>query len=285
MSQKTLILTILTLIAFAANSILCRMALKADLIDPVSFTQIRLGAGVLFLAPFFYSRRSQLLPLKAGDWPAAFCLFLYAIAFSLAYVSLDAAVGALILFGTVQITMIGAAIIGGSRPGLLQWLGVSAGLFGLVYLTAPGLSAPPLLGAALMALAGIAWGGYSLLGRGAQDPVGATARNFILTTPFVVLLFLFGFLAPMNAQLSWNGIFLAILSGAIASGAGYVIWYSALKGLSGMNASIVQLAVPVIAALGGVTLLDEAITLRLVIASVLILGGIYLSIRFDGARG
>ena len=279
MRYQTLLLTILTLIAFAANSLLCRMALKADLIDPVSFTQIRLLSGALFLAPFFYARRAALTPIKIEDGRAALALFVYAIAFSLAYVSLDAGAGALILFGMVQVTMIGAAILGGDRPGPFQWLGIAASIAGLIYLTAPGLSAPPLAAALLMAAAGIAWGVYSLLGRGAADPVGATARNFLLTLPFLFLLFL----APRHGQAAPEGIALAIASGVLASGAGYVIWYRALRGLSAMNASVVQLAVPVIAALGGVFLLSEALTLRLAIASVLILGGIYLTIRF-GAR-
>ena len=277
MTRQTFFLTVLTLLAFAANSLLCRMALKAELIDPVSFTQIRLFSGALFLVPFFYAKREILLPIKIADGRAALALFVYAVAFSLAYVSLDAGVGALILFGMVQFTMIGFATLKGSRPGVMQCAGIAAGLAGLVYLTAPGLSAPPLGGAMLMAAAGIAWGVYSLLGKTEADPVGATARNFLLTLPFLFLLFL----TPRSAHVSWHGVALAIASGAIASGAGYVIWYRALKGLSTMNASIVQLAVPAIAALGGIALLSEPLTMRLLIASVLILGGIYLSIRFS----
>ncbi len=274
---KTLVLTILALSAFAANSILCRMALKAELIDPVSFTQIRLFAGALFLTPFFYAKRASLLPAKISDGRAPVALFIYAIAFSLAYVSLDAGVGALILFGMVQVTMIGAAIFKGDRLGMMQWAGIAASLAGLIYLTAPGLSAPPLVGALLMAAAGIAWGVYSLLGRSAADPVGATARNFLFALPFVFLLLL----APHSAHVSPLGTALAVISGALASGAGYVIWYGALKRLSAMNASIVQLAVPVVAALAGIALLSEPMTMRLIIASVLILGGIYLSMRFS----
>ncbi len=277
MRYQTLALTIFTLIAFAANSLLCRMALKAELIDPISFTQIRLASGALFLAPFFYLKRAQLLPIKIADSRAALALFVYAIAFSLAYVNLDAGAGALILFGIVQFTMIGVAIAKGSRPVMMQWAGIAAGLAGLIYLTALGLSAPPLGGALLMAAAGIAWGVYSLLGKTEADPVGATARNFLLTLPFVFLLFL----TPRSVSVSLHGVALAIASGALASGAGYVIWYRALKGLSMTNASIVQLAVPIIAAIGGILLLTEPLTMRLLIASVLILGGIYLSIRFS----
>ncbi len=279
MTRQTFILTVLTLIAFAANSILCRMALKAEIIDPVSFTQIRLFSGVVFLAPFFYMRRAAILPIKRQDFRAAAALFVYAIAFSLAYVSLDAGAGALILFGMVQLTMIGAGIAGGLRPGALQWAGVALAFAGLIYLLAPGFTAPPLAGAALMALAGVAWGAYSLLGRGEADPTGATARNFLLTLPLVLLLFL----ATHEMRIEPAGVALAVLSGAIASGAGYVIWYRALKGLTTVNASVVQLAVPAIAALGGVALLGEMLTLRLAIASVLILGGIYLSIRYGAA--
>ena len=276
MSRQTLFLTVLTLLAFAANSLLCRMALKAELIDPVSFTQIRLFSGALFLAPFFYVKREILLPIKAADGRAAFALFIYAIAFSLAYVSLDAGAGALILFGMVQFTMIGFAVLKGSRPGVMQWTGIAVGLAGLIYLTSPGLSAPSPGGAVLMAAAGIAWGVYSLLGKTEADPVGATARNFLLTLPFLFLLFLM----PRGAHASLMGVALAIASGALASGAGYVIWYRALRGLSTMNASIVQLAVPVIAALGGAALIGETLTLRFFISTALILGGIYVTIRF-----
>ena len=277
MTRQTFFLTVFTVLAFAANSLLCRMALKAELIDPVSFTQIRLFSGALFLAPFFYAKREILWPIKAADGRATLALFIYAIAFSLAYVSLDAGAGALILFGMVQFTMIGFAILKGSRPGAMQWTGIATGLAGLVYLTSPGLSAPSLGGALLMAAAGIAWGAYSLLGKTEADPVGATARNFLLTLPFLFLLFLM----PRSAHASLHGVALAIASGALASGAGYVIWYRALKGLSTMNASIVQLAVPVIAALGGIALLSEPLTARLLVSSVLVLGGIYLSIRFS----
>ncbi len=279
MSRQTLLLTILTLIAFAANSVLCRMALKAELIDPVSFTQIRLVSGALFLAPFFYARRAALAPIKPRDFRPAAALFIYAIAFSLAYVWLDAGAGALILFGMVQLTMIGVGVATGIRPGPLQWAGVALAFAGLVYLLAPGLTAPPIAGAMLMALAGIAWGAYSMFGKVERDPVGATARNFALTLPFALLLFF----VMTDAHAAPAGIALGALSGAIASGAGYVIWYRALKGLSTVNASVVQLAVPAIAALGGVGLLGEALTWRLAVASALILGGIYLTVRF-GAR-
>ena len=280
MRAQTLVLTLFTLIAFAANSLLCRMALKAELIDPVSFTQVRLLSGALFLAPFFYLHREKILPLRIADLRAALALFVYAIAFSLSYVSLDAGAGALILFGMVQFTMIGFAILKGLRPVVMQWAGIAAGLAGLAYLTLPGLTAPPPGGALLMAAAGIAWGAYSLLGKTEADPVGATARNFLLSLPFVLLLFLM----PKGGHASTQGLALAIASGAIASGAGYVIWYRALRNLSTMSASMVQLAVPIFAALGGIILLSEPLTMRLLVSSILILGGIYLSIRFSQPR-
>lgn len=275
MTSRTIILTVLTLVAFAANSILCRMALKAELIDPASFTQIRILSGAAFLAPFFYLRRAAVLPLRRRDWRPAAALFIYAVAFSFAYVSLSAAAGALILFGAVQFTMIGADLARGARPGLAQWAGVAIAFAGLVYLFAPGLSAPPLVGAALMAAAGAAWGVYSLMGKGEADPVAATARNFALAAPLAFA----ATLLSGGAHVAPQGAILAVLSGALASGAGYVVWYRALKGLSTMNAAVVQLAVPAIAALGGVLLLGETMTLRLAVASALILGGIYLAIR------
>lgn len=278
MRYRIVLLTAATLVAFAANSILCRMALKAELIDPASFTQIRLLSGAAFLAPFFYLRRARVTPLRLCDGWAAAALFVYAAAFSFAYVTLDAAAGALILFGAVQFTMIGAGVAAGARPGLGQWAGVATAFAGLVYLLAPGLAAPPPAGAALMAAAGVAWGAYSLMGRNDADPVAGTARNFLLAAPLALALIL----SPGAKTAEPSGIMLAIVSGAIASGAGYVIWYSALRGLTTMSASVVQLAVPIIAALGGVFVLDEALTVRLAIASVLTLGGIYLAIRKPG---
>ena len=273
--MNTGLLTVVTLVAFAANSVLCRMALKAELIDPVTFTEIRMLSGALFLAPFFYMRRSAVLPLRARDWFPAGALFLYAVAFSFAYVSLSAAAGALILFGVVQITMISVGVAKGARPMPLQWLGVVIAFGGLSYLLAPGLSAPPLKGAALMALAGLGWGVYSLMGKGETDPVAGTARNFLLAAPLSFALLLW----PGETHAELGGVALAVASGALASGAGYVIWYAALKGLTTMSASVVQLAVPAIAALGGILFLSEAMTPRLAIASILILGGIFLAVR------
>ncbi|MEQ8936409.1 MAG: DMT family transporter, partial [Amphiplicatus sp.] len=215
--------------------------------------------------------RGARLDINARSLTAAFALFLYAMAFSLAYLRLSAGTGALILFGAVQISMIGYGVARGQRPSSIQWAGIAAALAGLVYLFAPGIAAPPVAFAILMALAGAAWGAYSLLGRGEADPVAATARNFALALPFALFLFA----APVSRHMTGEGLALAIASGAIASGAGYVLWYRALRGLSPVTAAVVQLAVPAIAALGGVALLGEPMTMRLVIAAALILGGIF----------
>ena len=278
---RTGVLTTLAMIAFAANSILCRMALKDELIDPVSFTQIRLAAGALALFPFLLARRARVLPIRPRDLAPAFALFAYSIGFSLAYVGLDAAAGALILFACVQISMIAIGAASGARPKALEWTGFAVAFAGLVYLLSPGLSAPPVASALLMAAAGVAWGVYSVLGRGAADAVAATARNFALALPFAALLLLAG--APWS-DAAPAGVGLAVLSGAVTSGLGYVIWYAALKGLSAMAAPIVQLSVPVIAAAGGVALLGEPLTFRLALASVFILGGIFVTVMSGRRR-
>ena len=282
--MRTFLLTLITLVAFAANSVLNRMALKDELIDPVTFTQMRLLSAALFLLPFFWVRRAHVLPITSTDWRPALALFVYALAFSLAYFSLSAATGALVLFGMVQFTMIGTALVGGSRPRTLQWLGLAAAFAGLSWLVAPGLTAPDPVGAGLMALAGLAWGAYSILGRSAADPIAATARNFVLAAPLAVALMIWPLAGGGEAYWSTPGLALALASGVIASGAGYVIWYMALRNLSAMTASVSQLAVPAIAAMGGVLFLAEPLTTRLVIASVLILGGIYAAVRFERAE-
>lgn len=273
-------LTLVTLFAFAGNSILARMALRDGAIDPVAFTSIRLASGAFVLCLIVLARSGSpylfwpaLGPFK---WQPAAALFAYAIAFSLAYVWLDAGAGALLLFSAVQATMIGASILRGDHPGRMQWLGIMAALAGLGWLLAPGSTAPPLAGALLMLVSGVFWGLYSLLGQGETDPVAATARNFILTVPLAALLVL----VPSGFEmLTTRGVALAILSGTLTSGLGYVIWYAALRHLTTTIAAIVQLAVPVIAAIGGVALMGEVLTLRLALASALILGGIYLTIR------
>lgn len=280
-------LTLVTLFAFAGNSILARMALRDGAIDPVAFTSIRLASGALVLCLIVLVRSRSFtlfwLALRPFKWRPAAALAGYAIAFSLAYVWLDAGAGALLLFSAVQATMIGASILRGEHPGRAEWLGIVAALAGLGWMLAPGLTAPPLAGALLMLVSGVFWGLYSLLGQGESDPVAATARNFLLTVPFAAVLVL----VPSGFEvLTPPGIVLAVLSGTITSGLGYVIWYAALRNLTTTVAAIVQLAVPVIAALGGVALMGEVLTLRLALASTLILGGIYLTIRaHNSSRG
>jgi drug/metabolite transporter (DMT)-like permease len=260
--------------AFATNSVLCRMALGAHTIDAASFTAVRLISGAATLAVLALVAGGY-RALTAGSWIAGFQLFLYAIAFSFAYISLNAGTGSLILFGAVQATMIISGLRSGERPHILQWTGLVAALCGLVYLVFPGISAPSAGGSLLMALAGIAWGLYSLRGRGAKEPVYQTAGNFIKAAPFSLIVWTTG---VQGVHAETRGILLAILSGAFASGLGYVIWYTALRGLSSTRAATVQLSVPVLAAFGGVVFLAEAVTLRLVIASILILGGVALTV-------
>ena len=274
-SFQIVLLTTLAMIAFASNSLLNRLALGQKAIDPTSYTTIRLtsGAVMLFLLASLQKKNGQ--AALRGSGLSAALLFLYAITFSFAYLSLSAGTGALILFGSVQVTMLLVALQRGERPQVIEWVGLVLALGGLVYLVFPGLSAPSLLGSALMLLAGVAWGFYSIRGRGSQNPLADTAGNFVYAVPMVMAIFVIAF---RNIQISTNGILLATLSGALASGVGYVIWYSALRGLSTTRAAILQLSVPVIAAWGGVLLLDETISTRLLIAGVLILGGIGLSV-------
>lgn len=269
----TPILTGLALVAFAANSVLCRLALGQGTIDAASFTTIRLVSGALTLLVVTALSKGKERSTPGGNWTSGTALFLYAIAFSFAYVSLSTATGALILFPTVQMTMVVAALWWGERPRLLEWLGLSIALCGLVYLMLPGLSAPSPLGSLLMTVAGISWGVYSLRGRGAVNPIAVTTDNFVRSVPFVlgVSLVLLQFI-----QVSPKGALLAVASGSLASGAGYVIWYAALRGLTTTRAAAVQLSVPVLAALGGVIFLSEQISIRLVISSVTILGGLGL---------
>ena len=263
------------MIAFASNSLLNRLALGRESIDAVSYTTIRLMAGALVLWLISSLQKNSGALKVRGSWISASMLFIYAIAFSFAYVSLSAGTGALILFGSVQMTMLLVALRSGERPQLLEWLGLLLALAGLVYLVLPGLEAPSPLGSALMLMAGIAWGVYSLRGRGAGSPLADTTGNFIGAVPLILAVRL-GTLGDVH--LSQPGILLAVLSGAVASGLGYVIWYAALAGLTATRAAIVQLSVPVLAAWGGVAFLAEDISLRLILAGAFILGGIALAI-------
>lgn len=264
------LLTALAMLAFAGNSLLCRAALRNSELDPSSFTAIRLISGALTLALLVVLRRQG--PLR-GDWLSALALFVYAAAFSFAYIELDAGSGALVLFGAVQASMIGYGWLRGERLSGLQWLGLGLAIGGLVYLLLPGASAPPLLSGGLMIIAGIAWAAYSLRGRGTQDPLAATAGNFLRSLPALLpLAWLF------HEQLSWDsrGALYAVASGALASGVGYAIWYAALPHLRALQAASVQLSVPVIAALMGAAVLGERIDPRLALASLAVLGGIAL---------
>ncbi|HQS25720.1 MAG TPA: DMT family transporter [Limnohabitans sp.] len=265
------------MLAFAGNSVLCRMALKHTTIDAATFTSIRLvsGAVVLWLIVRF-AREGR---TGAGNWWSALALFVYAAGFSLAYVSLSAATGALLLFGSVQATMIGRGIWQGERLARLQWLGLVVALAGLVGLMLPGLAAPPLLGAALMVLAGAAWGVYSLRGKGAGDPTLVTAGNFWRAAVLALALSaLMQASAVLDASWDTEGLAYAVASGAVTSGLGYALWYSVLPALKATQAATIQLSVPVLAALGGMALLGEVMTDQFVWASVATLGGIALVI-------
>ena len=271
------IVTVATMIAFASNSILCRLALGAASIDPIGFTAIRLGSGALTLLAVARLAGRRRTADNRGSWGSGLALFVYAIAFSLAYVRIGAGIGALILFGAVQLTMIARGLARGERPGLLAWVGLAIATSGLVYLVSPGLTAPEPVGSALMALAGIAWGIYSLRGRGASDPVVSTTDNFLRSVPMALAATILAASAG-RIDLTPGGVALAIASGALASGLGYVLWYVALRGLTATQAATVQLTVPVIAAAGGVLLLSEPATMRLVVAALLVLGGVGASL-------
>ena len=277
---RILALTTLAMFAFAGNSLLCRAALDHTRIDAASFTTIRLLSGALVLW-IIMQLRSQ-AHAGGGNWLSAFALFAYAAGFSFAYVSLSAATGALLLFGAVQITMIGYGLWRGERLWLLQWFGLTLALCGLVLLLLPGLAAPSLHSAGLMLCAGIAWGVYSLRGKGAGDPIRVTAGNFLRAVPFSLALSLL-----MSSRTTWDlsGIGYAVASGALTSGLGYAIWYTVLPALKSTHAATVQLSVPLIAALGAVLLLDEAMTSRLMLASVAIVGGIALVVLRRSSSG
>lgn len=270
---RTIALTAAALLAFAANSVLCRLALRSQSIDPWTFTAVRLASGALVLLPLL--RRGPPTGGRRLKPVSAAALFGYALAFSLAYVELDAGTGALLLFGAVQVTMIGVGLWSGERPSKLRALGMLAAAVGLVVLVAPGVSSPQPLAAASMALAGVCWGVYSLRGRRERAPLGATAANFVAAAPAGLLALL---AAPDSSGVTGYGMVLAIVSGALTSGLGYVAWYAALPAHSATSAAIVQLAVPVIAASGGVVWLGERPTMRLVAASVLTLGGILVAL-------
>jgi len=259
------------MIAFAANSLLCRMALGQHLIDAASFTSVRILAGAVTLGLIIVVRPggSRLV----FHWQGVTSLFCYMVFFSFAYLTLSAGTGALLLFGAVQLTMFVAALRGGERFSPLSWIGLCVALVGIVYLVAPGVTAPDPLGAGLMVIAGIAWGVYSLIGRRAGSFLVATGANFVYAAPLAIGL---GAIFIGSAKITTAGFVLAIASGALASGLGYAVWYAALSGLAAGQAATVQLSVPVIAALGGVVFLAEPLSLRVAVASGLTIGGIWL---------
>lgn len=267
------ILTSATLACFAANSLLCRAALGPGRIDPATFTWVRLASGAATLALLLSVKRRR---PAGGSIGSALALFLYAGAFSLAYVRIGAGVGALLLFAAVQVTMVGWAVLGGLRPGRIQMLGIAMALTGLVWLTLPGASTPEPVGAALMLGAGVAWGAYSLRGRAARDPLATTAHNFLLAFPFAVAL---AAAYARQASATLPGLALAVASGALASGGGYSLWYAIVPGLGATRAAAVQLAVPVIAGAGATLFLGEHLTPRIATAGTMILAGIAFTLR------
>lgn len=276
---RTLLLTSLTMLAFAGNSLLCRLALKETGIDAVSFTSVRILSGALALWLLLRVRDGR-QPL-AGNWLSALALFIYAAGFSFAYLTLPAATGALLIFGAVQATMIGYGLWRGERLGMPQSVGLLLALGGLVGLLLPGLTAPPLAGALLMLMAGISWGIYSLRGRGGGKPIRVTAGNFLRAVPFALALSAVSY--PL-ARFDSVGVFYAIVSGALTSGLGYALWYTVVPHLKAASAATVQLSVPVLATLGAVLWLEETVSARLFIASFAVLGGIALVILGRPAR-
>lgn len=272
--MRTAVFTALALVAFAGNSLLCRMALGSVAIDAASFSTIRIIAAAICLWLItVVTRRGSVW--TQGSWLSALTLFVYAIPFSYAYGLLTAGTGALILFGTVQVTMIGGALFEGERPHARQWVGLLVAIAGLVYLLFPGIASPSPLGGALMTIAGMGWALYSIHGRGAVDPVAQNGGNFIRTLPMLIII---SVLALRQQHIETTGAILAILSGAVTTGLGYAVWYSALRGLTATRAALVQLLVPVITVAGGVVLLREPLSPRVVLSAAIVIGGIALAL-------
>ena len=271
MTLRTAGLAAVAMVAFAANSLLCRAALGAHAVDALTFTSVRLASGALVLALLVRGRPGSRGGFTA--WRLGAALFAYAIGFSLAYTRITAAVGALLLFGAVQATMIGGGLVAGERPRAREWLGLLLALAGLVCLTFPGLTAPDPAGAAFMLAAGVAWGVYSLRARASGEPLAANAASFACSVPLALVAQGVGFWT-MPPRVTATGLALAVVSGAVTSGLGYAIWYAALRGLTAAQAAIVQLSVPPLAALGAVALLGEALGARLIVSGAAVLGGI-----------
>jgi drug/metabolite transporter (DMT)-like permease len=273
---KTVALTLLALVAFASNSLLTRLALGTHQIDAAGFTAIRLVAGAVMLVALVVTQTKSWSAMRGTGVAGPLALFAYAAPFSFAYLRIGAAVGALVLFGVVQLTMIGYGIARGERPSAVMWLGLVLAAVGLALLTVPSVTRPDPLGVLLMAIAGVAWAVYTLVGRGTSDPIAANARSFLWSAPLAIALVVLVIGTHADAPPSARGIVLALVSGAITSGLGYAIWYRALPSLTVTQAAVAQLSVPVIAALGAVVVLGEAVSSRLVVAGTLVLSGVGL---------
>jgi drug/metabolite transporter (DMT)-like permease len=279
MSSKTKLALVLALTGFALNSILCRMALGPRAIDAWSFTAVRLIGGAVVLAVLARASGRSSGERSGASFMSASALFVYAAAFSLAYLRLSAGVGALVLFAAVQITMIGWGILRGERLGASEWLGLALALGGLVVLAARGDATADPIGLASMALAGAAWGAYSIRGKSSRSPLRTTAGNFAWSVPLALAGLVLG---RSGLQASPRGIVLALASGALASGFGYSLWYLALPAISAKRAALVQLLVPVLAAVAGIALLGEHLTWRMAIAATMILCGVGIAILRRG---
>jgi drug/metabolite transporter (DMT)-like permease len=279
---RTISLTLLALVAFASNSLLTRLALGSRRLDAASFTAIRLASGAVTLAVIVLVQSRSWRALRGTGIAGPLALFAYAAPFSLAYLRIGAAVGALVLFGVVQLTMIGYGIARGEHPTPVMWLGLALAAGGLLVLTVPAVARPDPIGVVLMAVAGCAWAVYTLVGRGAADPIAANARSFLWSTPLALLLVV---LARTPVHATTSGVALALVSGAVTSGIGYAIWYRALPGLTVTQAAVAQLSVPVIAAAGAVLTLGETMTTRLVLAGLAVLSGVALVLSARSRRG
>lgn len=299
--MKTAFLILLAMSAFAGNSFICRLALASNTIDPISFTSIRLISGafslmlIVQIMPLFSSKvtenafvktsKPSLFNFNKSNISGSLMLFVYAILFSLAYIELDAGVGALLLFGSVQLTMLGFNWLKGGKVSIIEVFGIAIASLGLIVLLAPNEFSPNLIASSLMVLSGIAWAFYTLIGQSSSsvNPTLNTAKNFTLTIPLVLALLLITFtFFTVNSfnKLSVNGVLLASLSGVVMSAVGYSIWYAVLPKLSIIVAACAQLSVPILAAIGGFILIDETLTLRFLVATVLTLSGISITVFF-----
>ena len=267
--MQLLMLAAMAMLAFAANSLLCRVALAGEYIDAATFTLVRIAAGATVLCLLLRAKSGRLA--LGGSYLGGAALFGYAGAFSFAYVNLSTGTGALLLFGAVQVSMIGYGLWSGEHLRRLQFMGGSLAFAGLIWLLLPGVEAPPMLSAFIMLAAGLCWAVYSIIGKRASDPTAATAGNFLRATPFALLLFI---LLGNTESLTATGILCALASGALASGLGYALWYAVLPLLPTSTAATIQLSVPVLAALGGALFLNEALNLRFAISAIAVLGGI-----------